>query len=170
MSKHLILTATFAITLAACGGNDSETASGTFDDGDGNAGSYSVRGNDENSETVIQSDKGEVRIATGDRALGDLPMGITLYPGAAVQSSMTGTGDGQSGAMLVFQTGDSVEDVIAFYRKQLKSKGIDVTSEVRSGDMQMIGGERANGEGVHISANASPDGGTIATVMAGGKN
>ena len=168
MYRHLILPATLA--LAACGGNDSETASGTFDDGAGNAGSYSMRGDDENSETVIKSDKGEVRIATGDKAIGDLPMGIRLYPGATVQSSMSGTGEGQSGAMLVFQTADTVDDVIEFYHKQLKSKGINVTSEVKSGDMQMIGGERADGEGVHVSANASPEGGAIATVMAGGKN
>ena len=112
MYKYLILPATFMI--AACGSNDSERASGSFDDGDGNKGSYSVRGDDENSETVIKSDKGEVRIATGDKALKDLPMDIKLYPGAQVQTSMAGMGEGKSGAMLVFQTSDSVDDVIDF--------------------------------------------------------
>jgi hypothetical protein len=168
MYKYLILPAT--LMIAACGSGDNERASGNFDDGDGNKGSYSVRGDDENSETVIKSDKGEVRIATGDKALKDLPMDIKLYPGAEVQTSMAGMGEGKSGAMLVFQTSDSVDDVIYFYRKQMKSKDITIKTEVKSGDMQMIGGERADGEGVHISATKSPDGGVTATIIAGGKS
>jgi hypothetical protein len=168
MYKYLILPATFMI--AACGSNDDEKLAGTFDDGEGNRGSYSVRGDDENSETVIKSDKGEIRIASGDKAAKDLPMDIKLYPGAEVQTSMTGMGEGKSGAMLVFRTSDSAEDVIDFYRKQLKSRNIDINTEIKSGDMQMIGGERADGEGVHISATKSPDGGVTATIIAGGKN
>jgi len=165
MYKLLILPVTLAI--AACGSNDDERASGTFDDGEGNRGSYSVRGDDENSETVIKSDKGEVRIATGDKAIKDLPLDIPLYPGATVQTSM---GEGKSGAMVVLQTKDSVDDVISFYRKQMKSKDISIKTEVKSGDMQMIGGERADGEGVHISANKSPDGDVTATIIAGGNS
>ena len=110
MYKYLILPAAFMI--AACGSGDDERASGSCDDGDGNQGSYSVRGDDENSETVIKSDKGEVRLATGDKALKDLPMDIKLYPGAQVQASMAGMGEGQSGAMPVFQTSDSLDHVI----------------------------------------------------------
>jgi hypothetical protein len=34
----------------------------------------------------------------------------------------------------------------------------------------MIGGERADGEGVHISATKSPDGGVTATIIASGKS
>jgi len=168
MYRYLILPVTFLI--AACGSNDEERASGRFDDGDGNKGSYAVRGDDENSETVIKSDKGEIRIATGDKAASRLPMDIKLYPGAEVQTSMAGMGEGKSGAMLVFRTEDSVEKVMDFYRNQMKSRGIEVKTEIRSGDMQMIGGERADGEGVHISATKSPDGGVTATIIAGGKD
>lgn len=168
MYRYLVLPVTFLI--AACGGNDEERASGRFDAGDGNEGSYSVRGDDENSETVIRSDKGDVRIATGDKAAGALPMGIKLYPGADVQTSMTGIGEGKTGAMLVFQTSDSADDVIGFYRRQMTAMGVDIKTEIRSGDMQMIGGERADGEGIHVSANKSPDGGVTATIIAGGKD
>ncbi|MBQ0770237.1 MAG: hypothetical protein KBT59_00210 [Sphingomonadales bacterium] len=168
MYKYLILPVT--LMIAGCGSNDSERASGSFDDGEGNKGSYSVRGDDENSETVIKSDKGEMRIATGDKAVRDLPMGIKLYPGAEVQTSMTGMGEGKSGAMVVLRTSDSVDQVIEYYRKQMKSKDIEVKTEVKSGDMQMIGGERADGEGLHISATKSPDGGVTATIIAGGNS
>jgi len=81
---------------------------------------------------------------------------------------MTGMEDGKSGAMLVFQTSDSADDVIEYYRKQLKSKNIDIKTELRSGDMQMIGGEGVDGEGIHVSATSSPDGGVTATIIAGG--
>ena len=137
MYKYLILPVT--LMIAGCGSNDSERASGTFDDGEGNKGSYSVRGDDENSETEVQT-------------------------------SMTGMGDGKSGAMVVLRTSDSVDQVIEYYRKQMKSKDISVKTEVKSGDMQMIGGERADGEGLHISATKSPDGGVTATIIAGGNS
>ena len=166
MYKHLILPAT--LLIAACGGGDDEIASGTFDDGEGNQGSYGVSGDDGNSETVIQSDRGEVRIASGDKAVKDLPMGIELYPGATVQTSMSGVGDGKSGAMVVLKTEDSVDEVMSFYRKQLKSKGIEVGTQIKSGDMQMIGGEWVDGEGFSVSATKSPEGGVTATIIAGG--
>jgi hypothetical protein len=166
MYKYLILPVTFAV--AACGSNDSEMASGSFDDG--NDGSYSVRGNDENGETVIKTEKGEMRIATGAKAARDLPLGIKLYPGAEIQTSMSGMGEGKSGAMVVFKTTDSADNVIEYYRKQMKSKSIAVKTEIKSGDMQMIGGERADGDGVHISVSKSPDGSVTGTVVAGGSS
>ncbi|MEJ6594397.1 hypothetical protein [Parasphingorhabdus sp.] len=45
-----------------------------------------------------------------------------------------------------------------------------VKTKIKSGDMQVIGGERADGEGVHISATKSPDGGVTATIISGGKS
>ena len=167
MNRFLILPALLIAT--ACGGND-EIASGTFDDGEGGEGSYSVTGDDESTETVIKSADGEVRIASGSKALQDLPMGIKLYPGANVESSMTGMADGGSGAMVVFSTSDSQEDVIDFYRKEMEAKDIKIATEVKAGDMQMIGGERGDGEGVNISATKDGEGKVMVTLFAGSKN
>jgi hypothetical protein len=164
MNKLLILP--LVLITAACGGND-QVASGTFDDGDGNEGSYSVRGDDENSETVIKSDEGEVRISTGSKASADLPMGIAIYPDADVQSSISGLDGQSSGAMVVLKIDASQNDVIDFYRAQLKSKGIDIKTEVKAGDMQMIGGEGKNGEGVNISVTTDPSGGVNAMIIGG---
>ncbi|MEO9468856.1 hypothetical protein [Parasphingorhabdus sp.] len=167
MNKILILPAIFLVS--ACGGND-EVASGTFDDGEGGKGSYSISGDDDASETVIKSEDGEIRIATGSKAAKDLPMGIELYPGATVESSMTGMGDGKSGAMIVFSTTDDQDDVVEFYKDQLKAKGIKIGTEVKAGDMQMIGGERDDGEGVNISITKDGKGGVTGTLIAGGNN
>ncbi|VWX56426.1 hypothetical protein [Sphingorhabdus sp. 109] len=168
MCRFLILSVT--LVLAACGSNENERAAGSFDDGDGNKGSYSIRGDEENSETVIRSGEEEVRIATGDKAANDLPFDIKLYPGADIQTSMSGMGEGKSGAMLVFRTGDSADEVIEFYRKQMEARGIAVKTEIKSGEMQMIGGERAKDEGLHVSVTKSPDGGVTGTIVAGAQN
>lgn len=153
----------------SCGSSD-EIASGEFDTGDGDTGSYSVSGDGGNTETVIKSKDGEVRFSSGDKASGDLPMGIALYPGANVQSSMTGMGNGQSGAMVVFSSSDSVDEVLGFYRKQLNDKDIDIETEIKSGAMQMIGGKREDGESVTVSVTDNGQGGVTTTILAGGKN
>ncbi len=167
MNKFLILPV--MVMAMSCGSND-EVASGTFDDGEGGKGSYSISGDGDDSETVIKSGDGEVRIATGSKAVSELPMGIELYPGADIQSSMTGMGDGKSGAMIVFKSSDDQDDVIAFYKDQMKDKGIEVQTEVKAGDMQMIGGERADGEGLNISVIKDDEGGVTTTLLAGGNN
>ncbi len=167
MNKFLILPV--MLMAMSCGSND-EVASGTFDDGEGGKGSYSIKGDGDDSETVIKSGDGEVRIATGSKAVSELPMGIELYPGADIQSSMTGMGDGKSGAMIVFKSSDDQDDVTAFYKDQMKDKGIEVQTEVKAGDMQMIGGERADGEGLNISVIKDDEGGVTTTLLAGGNN
>lgn len=167
MKKFLVFPAFLLAT--ACGGND-EIASGTFDDGEGGEGSYTVSGDENSSETVIKSADGEIRIASGSKAVQNLPMGIKLYPGANVESSMTGMGDGSSGAMVVFSTSDSQEEVIDFYRKEMAAKDIKIATEVKAGDMQMIGGERGDGEGVNISATKDGEGKVMVTLFAGSNN
>ncbi len=167
MNKFLILPV--MLMAMSCGSND-EVASGTFDDVEGGKGSYSISGDGDDSETVIKSGDGEVRIATGSKAVSELPMDIELYPGADIQSSMTGMGDGKSGAMIVFKSSDDQDDVIAFYKDQMKDKGIEVQTEVKAGDMQMIGGERADGEGLNISVIKDDEGGVTTTLLAGGNN
>lgn len=167
MNKFLIIPLTLAV--AACGGND-EVASGTFDDGEGGKGSYSVRGDGDDSETVIKTGDGEVRIGTGAKATENLPMDLALYPGAEIQSSITGSGEGKSGAMIVFHSDDSQEKVVAFYKDQMKSKGIEVKAEVKAGDMQMISGARKDGEGVNVTVTKDDDGGVNASLIVGGKS
>ena len=164
MKKLLILPA--ILLLASCGSDD-ERASGTFEDGDGNEGSYSVSGDDENSEMTIKSEDGEVKFTTGNKATEDLPMGVKLYPGADVQTSIKGSGEGKSGAMVVFKSDDSQEEVLDFYKDQMKSKGIEVKSEISTGDMKMIGGQREDGQMFNVSVTKDASGGVIANLLIG---
>ena len=164
MKKLLILP---AILVAASCGSDDERASGTFDDGDGNEGSYSVSGDDENSEMTIKSGDGEVKFTTGNKATEDLPMGVKLYPGAEVQTSIKGSGEGKSGAMVVFKSDDSQDEVLDFYKDQMKSKGIEVKSEISTGDMKMIGGQKEDGQMFNVSVTKDASGGVIANLLIG---
>lgn len=164
--KKLILFPAIAL-LASCGGND-EVASGTFEDGDGTKGSYSVSGDDESSETVIKSEDGEVRLSTGSKATGDLPMGVKLYPGANVQTSIKSDSNGKAGAMVVFKSEDDQDDVIAFYRNQMESMGIKVQTEISTGDMKMIGGEQKDGQVLNVSVTKDGDRGVITNLLIGG--
>ncbi|WP_339689444.1 hypothetical protein [uncultured Parasphingorhabdus sp.] len=164
MHKYIVLPLSLAI--AACGSGDEEMAAGPFNNGEVGKGSYSATGEEANSQAVVKADEGVVRIAMGDKAVAHLPMDIKLYPGADIQTSMAGVGERKSGAMVVFTTSDSAEDVIDFYRKELESKGIGFKKEIRSGDKLTISGERTSGEGVHVSVTKSPDGRTIATIVA----
>lgn len=166
MKKMLILPA--LLLMVSCSGND-EVASGTFDDGEGNEGSYSLSGDDENAEVTIKSGDGEVKFATGNKATEDLPMGVKLYPGADVQTSIKGMGDGQSGAMLVFKSEDDQEKVLAFYKDQMKSLGIDVRTEIKTGDMKMIGGEQKDGQVFNVTVTKDADGGVVTNLLIGGK-
>ncbi|GAB5488124.1 MAG: hypothetical protein Pars2KO_16940 [Parasphingorhabdus sp.] len=166
MKKMLILPA--VLLMVSCGGND-EVASGTFDDGEGNEGSYSLSGDDENAEVTIKSGDGEVKFTTGNKASEDLPMGVKLYPGADVQTSIKGMGDGQSGAMVVFKSDDGQEKVLDFYKDQMKSIGIDVRTEINTGDMKMIGGEQKDGQVFNVSVTKDPGGGVVTNLLIGGK-
>ncbi|WP_417593724.1 hypothetical protein [Parasphingorhabdus sp.] len=166
MHKYIVLPLSLAIV--ACGSSGEEMAASSFDNGDAGTGSYAPTREEAHSSTVAEADQSIVRIAMGDKAVEDLPMDIKLYPGADIQTSMAGIGEQKSGAMIVFTTSDSVEDVIDFYRKELESKEIGFKKEIRSGDKQTISGERTSGEGVHVTVTQSPDGITTATIVASG--
>ena len=167
MNRFLILPA--LALVVACGSND-EVASGTFTDDEGNEGSYSVSGDDENAEMTFKSGDGEVKFTTGNKASEDLPLGVKLYPGANVQTSIKGMGEGQSGAMVVFKSDDSQDEVLEFYKDQMKSLGIDIRTEVKTGDMQMIGGEQKDGQVFNVSVTKEPSGGGVVTnLLIGGK-
>jgi len=166
MHKYIALPLSLAI--AACGSSGEEMAARSFDNGDDGTGSYAPTREEAHSSSAAEADRGFVRIAMGEKAAEDLPMDIKLYPGADIQTSMVGAGERKSGAMVVFTTSDSAEDVIDFYRKELERKGIGFKKEIRTNDRQTISGERMSGEGVHVSVTTSPDGTTTATIVASG--
>jgi len=156
------------LTFAACSGGEEEVASGTFEDSEGGEGNYSVTEDDDGStNATIKSADGEVRLSTGKDAVADMPHGLKLYPGAEIQSSLTGRSDEGAGSMISFKTSASPDEVIDFYRKQMEGAGITIENEVNSAGMKMIGGKAAKGGGVNLTVIEGGDGKVTATLLAG---
>lgn len=167
--KSLVLAV--ALVLAGCGDDGKEIASGTFTDEEGKSGSYQVTEKEGTTTINVETDKGVATIRTGADAVKSLPAGLPLYPGATVDSgaSMTGTGaNGDSGGMVAFQTSDSPEKVIAFYKKAATNAGFKISMEMTTGDARMIGGDGKEGKGgFHLSVSTREEGGSNATLIAG---
>ena len=165
--KIIAVGTALSLTLSACGSSD-EVASGEFDDGDGGKGEYSLNQKDGENQLTIKTDDGEVRINSGTGAGADtkLPLGLKLYPGAEVLSSMTGTGEGKSGGMVSFKTDVSRDEVMEFYKKQAQDQGIKIEAEMTMGDRKMFAGNNDGDQNLSVTA-ATDNGKTVVTVIGG---
>jgi hypothetical protein len=137
--------------LAACNspesGTDTQTDTQTGTGADGEASNITITG--ENGETIT---------ATSNAASAQLPLGFTLYPGAAVVSNSTiATNDGK-GSVLYFTTPASAADVAAFYRRQAEAAGIAIGLEQAAGETRTIAGEGPAGQTFMLTATPGEDG------------
>ena len=142
-----------ALALAACGSEQSET----LEMSDGSEATYTVDAEAGDASLSISGDDGaQITIDGGDDVATDLPDGFALYPGArAVSSTLMQQSDG-SGVLLVMETADSPEKLVAFYRAQAEDVGIVIDTEMNSAGQSMIAGESPDGR--IFSFNASPSG------------
>jgi len=81
-----------------------------------------------------------------------LPQGFTVYPGAKVISNTVVDRGGKRQALLVFETVDPVERVIAFYRARAAAAGATITLDLGSEERASLGGSLANGGDFAIAA------------------
>ena len=151
------------LLLAACGSSDE----GTVQTEDGEV-SYTVDGSGDVVDIDVEGADGQsVSVQGGDRALDDLPAGFTVYPGGTVTSSTSvNTGDG-GGVILVMNTSDGAEDVIAFYREQAEAAGVRIDGVATAGNNRIMGGESADGLALTVSAAPGGDGNTIVQLTIG---
>lgn len=156
MIGRAAIAAALLLGLAACG--EKEHASGTVVGADGEKATYKVSEKDGESKLTIKSDKGSAEISTGKDATA-LPAGLTLYPGATVTSSMRMTSDeaGKSGTVLSFESADTPDKVVAFYRAAAGKAGYEIGSEIKTGEMEMLSGKNGKGEGFTLTASRDGD-------------
>lgn len=141
MAGRLIAVAALLLALAGCG--EKEKASGTVVGPDGEKATYKVTEKDGESKLTVKSDKGTAEISTGTDGTA-LPDGFTLYPGATVTSSMRmkAAGEGKSSTVLSFETADTPDKVVAFYRSDAQKAGYKIEGEVKTGEMEMLSGKK----------------------------
>lgn len=161
---HGFAVGVLALSLAACG---SET-SGTIEGEDGETGEYTINRSTGETTATIETDEGTATLRSGANIDVDLPGGFTPYPGASVISNTEfSQGDG-AGAMLLFQTSDSPDAVIAFYRQQADDAGITIELDAKINGGAMLAGESEDGLTFSINANPGAEG-TSAQLAIGNK-
>ena len=139
------------VLLGACG---SET-SGSFETEDGGEGTYTVDQENGGGSISIKTDDGEFNMTSGEDVVVELPAGFTVYPGADVVTQTNADyGEGSTSSVMM-TSDDSVADMVAHYRKQAEAAGIEITSEMKVNETQIIGGE--SDDGLTFSFNAAPD-------------
>lgn len=139
-----------AVALAGCGSENS----GTIEGENGETGEYTIdRATGETSATIT-TDEGTATLRSGAGVAIDLPAGFTGYPGATIISNTVVNQSQGSGAMLFFETEDSPEDVVAFYKRQAEAAGVKIQLNASMNGSSMIGGESE--DGLTFSVNANP--------------
>jgi hypothetical protein len=99
----------------------------------------------------FKSADGTVQIGGSPKA----PTWVPDYPGSNPRNAFSAQGkDGRSGAF-TFNTKDSVEHVVKYYRDQLEGSGLPIAAVVNSGTSQVITAEdHANKHRVTVIASA----------------
>lgn len=155
-TNRLILPLIIALALGACERNPFGGQSGAGESGD--------------SQTMtIDTEKGAATIRSGVESGEALPAGFALYPGARLITSTALTAEGQENrsGMVGFETQDSTDKVIAFYKDAAQRAGYKVEGEIVMPDMAMIGGKKPGAEPFQIIVN-NTEGKSTATFISGG--
>lgn len=175
--KSLIVFALGAGLLAACGksdpAGDAEKLDGpslTMND-PATGEKVTVKTDEDKSVVSVTTKDGTAVVATGDSAAAavpDLPAYAPLYPGAAVQQTIKGTGASGDGGMITLKTADAPDKVIAYYREQFTKHGLTVNAEATMGAMHMIAGQAKDGKGgAQVMATADKSGDTMIQLVTG---
>jgi hypothetical protein len=141
--RHCSLLLFAAAMALACGGDETtvETEDGAF---------------------TVEADDGGVRISGEKEGVGEVeglfgedakipdafPKDVPVYPDATVVAGMA-SGEG---GMVTLQTGDDLDEIVAFYREELQGEGWSLESEMNLGGQRILPIEKAGRSGaVHIS-------------------
>jgi len=147
-----------ALSLASCG---SET-SGEFTTEDGETAEYTIDKDSGETAMTITGKDGNATLRSGADVPVDLPDGFSLYPGAKVlTNTVVNQPDGQ-GTMVMFETGDAADKVIAHFREEAEEAGFAIQIDANMNGSLMIGGERKS-DGSTLSVTANPNDGDATT-------
>ena len=141
-----------AVGLTACGKSDTKTYS---------TGNGSVTVSNSSDHMTITGSNGEkAEFGTGTNA--KLPAFLPLYPGATVQSSITGNGKDGSGGMVAFQAHASPADIIGFYKTKATAAGMGQTMAADiGGTSTYVAANDKTRQTMSVSATKSADGSSV---------
>jgi hypothetical protein len=149
-----------ALALAACGKSDKDSSHVVISGKDGDV-TITSNGTSNGEHVTMKGADGKSTVEINAGGMGanvKLPDFVPLYPGAKVQSSVTGTGNGGSGGTYVFDTSAAPADVVAFYKAKSTAAGFAETLNI------------ANGQGITFVASAASGKKSIQVVAVKGDN
>jgi hypothetical protein len=162
----LVLASGAAPTLGACG---SETT-GEITTADGEKAEYTLDTDGGETAMTIRSEDGTATMRSGDKVAVELRECFTSFTGAKVITNAVVNQADEKGTMVMFETSDPTERVIAHFRKQAKDAGFEIGLEVNSGGTRMIGGERKrDGSSLSVTATANEGDATTGQLMIGSR-
>jgi hypothetical protein len=141
MDRTLMIAAVAAVTLlSACGKTPKHAAGGP-------AVNYTVKGADGATTHIT---------AGGPAAAAAMPAYAPLYPGAVIESSMTGAGTGGAGGMVIFRTRARPMQVIGFYKGKAAAAGFGNVFSSENGEGLMFTADKESGQD-SFNVTATPD-------------
>lgn len=120
----------------------------------------------ENGQLSVQTAQGQFVVGQGSRfnTPTGFPEGLEAYPGASITSTMSGTTPEGTTNMLVFQTPDAPDKVIAFYKAAYEDKFKNKASANSNGALMLMYSAPDSEAGIVINAAPGADGKTEVSV------
>jgi hypothetical protein len=167
--RAIVALATSVLTLAACGaGGGSAGNEGAAKAGPGAGPPASGQ---PPAEISIATPQGKAEIRSGSAAVANWPEGVPPYPGADTNQSVdvTGGAPGGAGRILGFRTGDTPQQVIAFYAPAIVRGGYSVANQMDLGQTATLSARRGQGEALNITATRAGNVTQVQIIVAAGR-
>lgn len=162
MTVRLAMAGMAALLLAGCGSE----GSGTVEDENGEVAHYKVDESSGEVNATLETADGTATMRSGADVPVELPRGFTIYPGAEVTTNTVFEQADANGALVTMKAEASPEEMVAFYRKQAEAAGVEISLNMNTDTMQMIGGDAPDGATFSFTATRKDDG-TTAQLMVG---
>jgi len=121
--------------------------------------SFEGGGTGKEGQFKISTKDGQATLGSGAEV--SLPSWLAEYPGAETQGAYSGADADSVSGGYTFQTEDSVQKVLDFYKDRLEGEGFKVTTSTFQQDGQVAGGsivgEGSDGRETHIGAMRGDD-------------
>lgn len=155
------------LALSACGGGAGNEAANT---GSGATPPPAAPGQPP-AEISISTPRGKAEIRSGAGAAASWPEGVPPYPGADTNQSVdvAGGAPGGAGRILGFRTGNSPQQVIAFYAPAVVRGGYSIANQMDMGQTATLTARRGQNGVLNITATRTGDVTQVQIIAAAGQ-
>jgi hypothetical protein len=166
--RHILTLAAMTLALVAC-----KPSTPSYSVTDPKTGDKITATEKNGSQTVTVEGKGSISVAANGEVPKNLPAYLPPYPGAKYEGSFAtdmkaqpGT-EAMNGGMVSFNTTDSADKVLAFYKDAFTRANLKENASGDMGGMKMLSFSKgdSDAEGVQVMASAAPTGGTQVQLM-----